>query len=48
MSLIIKTIKARKSPKYLIDGFPRGVDQAKLFEKKFKEIDYILNFDVPD
>ena len=24
------------------------MEQAKLFEKKFKEIDYILNFEVPD
>ncbi|KAL4450880.1 hypothetical protein ABPG74_011722 [Tetrahymena malaccensis] len=48
VALIIKAIKSRKSFRFLIDGFPRNVEQAKMFEMKFKEIDYILNFEVPD
>ncbi|EGR28678.1 hypothetical protein IMG5_170620 [Ichthyophthirius multifiliis] len=48
INLIIRTIKSRQSYKFLIDGFPRGIEQAKLFEKKYKEIDYILNVQVSD
>lgn len=32
----------------MIDGFPRGLNQAKLLESRFKEVDLILNFDVKE
>jgi len=30
--------------KYLIDGFPRNLDQALVLENNYRDIDYILNF----
>ena len=36
-----------KTGTYLIDGFPRAIDQATIFEKKVGEVHQILFYDVP-
>ena len=33
--------------KFLIDGFPREVDQAILLENKLFEIDFVLDYQCP-
>ena len=33
--------------KFLIDGFPRGIDQAILLENKMSEIDFVLDYRCP-
>ena len=38
---------ACSSGTFLIDGFPRAVDQATMFETKLKEVDKILFYNVP-
>ncbi|KRX00815.1 P-loop containing nucleoside triphosphate hydrolase [Pseudocohnilembus persalinus] len=43
VELLEKVIRDKKKQKYLIDGFPRNVEQAKLLEQKIKEIDMIIN-----
>lgn len=32
---------------YILDGFPRNLEQAKLFGEKMDEIDHIIEFDAP-
>lgn len=32
----------------MIDGFPRGLEQALRFEASFRPLDFIINFDVPE
>jgi len=41
-SLLVKTIFAKKSKKYLIDGFPRTLEQVIYFEKNIQECSCIL------
>ncbi|EGR27160.1 hypothetical protein IMG5_201010 [Ichthyophthirius multifiliis] len=48
VNLILMQIKSKKSLKYLIDGFPQGINQALIYERKFKEIEFILNLQVSD
>ena len=48
VELLLKAIKTRKAKRFLIDGFPRGIEQAYVREQRFKEIQCILNFDVPE
>lgn len=48
LELLVKAMFNRKSDRYLLDGFPRTVEQAQIFEKNIKEADSILFYDVPD
>ena len=48
VDLLMKTLKSLKAQRYLIDGFPRTLQQGLLLESRFREIDFILNFDVPE
>lgn len=47
VGLLLKAVRSRQSKRFLIDGFPRGVEQALYLESAFREIDFIVNFDVP-
>jgi len=47
VEILIKGLIANKSQNYLIDGFPRAVDQAKYFENNVCEVNQVLFFDVP-
>lgn len=42
LELLVKAMFNRKSDRYLLDGFPRTVEQAQIFEKNIKEADSIL------
>jgi adenylate kinase family enzyme len=44
---LMRTLRENKSDKYVIDGFPRAVDQAHYFEQSVCEIQQILHFDIP-
>jgi adenylate kinase family enzyme len=46
VGLLHNVIKSAKVQKFLIDGFPRNISQAKLLESKIKEIDLILDIHV--
>lgn len=48
VGLLKKKIRGAKSQKYLIDGFPRNIAQAKLLERELKEMDLILNLHVDE
>ena len=48
VGLLEKKIKYTKCQKYLIDGFPRNIEQAKLLERTIKEIDLILDIHVSE
>jgi len=48
VSLLVKTIFARKAKKYLIDGFPRTLDQVIYFEKNIKECSCIIYYEVSE
>lgn len=48
VSLLVKTIFAKKSKKYLIDGFPRTLEQVIYFEKNIQECSCILYYDVSE
>jgi adenylate kinase family enzyme len=43
INVLVKAIVSSKGNKFLIDGFPRAVDQALYLEKHIKEIKIILN-----
>jgi adenylate kinase family enzyme len=57
VGLLLKTIKSTRASvkssrynnlqRFLIDGFPRGLEQAFFLEQQFRELDFIINFDVP-
>lgn len=47
VKLLIKAMIATKSQNYLIDGFPRAVDQAIYFEQNVVETQQVLFYDVP-
>jgi UMP-CMP kinase len=48
VKILLKAIKAKNAKKYLIDGFPRNVEQALCYEKNYREIDLIINYQCPD
>lgn len=48
VGLLKKKINTAKAQKYLIDGFPRNISQAKLLERELKEMDLILNLHVDE
>lgn len=47
VEILINYLMGTSSSNYLIDGFPRAVDQAKLFESHGLTPDKILFYDVP-
>jgi adenylate kinase len=48
VSLLMKAIKRLNGTRYLIDGFPRGLDQAIFLEGMFEEIEFVLNLEASD
>lgn len=42
VEMLITVLNSAKSNKFLIDGFPRNIAQAKMFESMYKEIDLII------
>jgi len=46
--LLKDAIIAKPSSGYLIDGFPRAVNQAKYFEECICEVSTVLFYDVPE
>lgn len=44
-NIVKKEIRRKK--RYILDGYPRNVNQAHEFEK-FEKIDYVIDIDVPD
>lgn len=48
VTLLMKAIRSRQAKRFLVDGFPRGVEQALCLEKSFREIDFIVNLVVPE
>jgi adenylate kinase family enzyme len=47
VQLLINALIATPSKNYLIDGFPRAVDQAQYFEQNVMETQQVLFYDVP-
>lgn len=47
VQLLINALVATPSKNYLIDGFPRAIDQAQYFEQNVIEAQQILFYDVP-
>lgn len=47
VQILINALIATPSQNYLIDGFPRSVDQAIYFEKNVIEAFQVLFYDVP-
>ena len=45
VNVLIKHMLANKSKNYVIDGFPRAVDQAQYFEQNVTEIQTIINYE---
>lgn len=43
---MVKKLPASKN--FLIDGFPRALDQAEMFEKMVKPPEMVLAFDCPE
>lgn len=48
ISLLIRAIVTTKNSNFLIDGFPRSMEQALFFEKYIKEIKLVLNFEASE
>jgi len=48
VKILLKAIKAKNAKKYLVDGFPRNIEQALCYEKNYREIDLIINYQCPD
>ena len=48
ISLLVKSIASSSGNKFLIDGFPRSMEQALYLEKNIKEIKAILNIHASD
>eukprot|EP00825_Cyclidium_porcatum_P024772 TRINITY_DN2712_c0_g1_i1.p1 TRINITY_DN2712_c0_g1~~TRINITY_DN2712_c0_g1_i1.p1 ORF type:complete len:1021 (-),score=266.12 TRINITY_DN2712_c0_g1_i1:130-3192(-) len=46
LATLQKFIREKKQTKYLFSGFPRTIEQAKMFEQEIKEIDLIINLQV--
>lgn len=47
LDLLKNAIETTQSDKFLIDGFPRDLDQAYLFEKQVGKCSYVLYYDCP-
>ena len=47
VQILINALIATPSKTYLVDGFPRAIDQAIYFEKQVTEVHSILFYDVP-
>jgi len=47
LSLIKKAMKSAPVKKFLLDGFPRALDQAKAFASTIQKPDFVLFFDCP-
>lgn len=47
LDLLKKAIETSQSDKFLIDGFPREIEQAYLFEKQVGKCSYVLYYDCP-
>eukprot|EP00184_Porphyridium_aerugineum_P000650 CAMPEP_0184693334 /NCGR_PEP_ID=MMETSP0313-20130426/1577_1 /TAXON_ID=2792 /ORGANISM="Porphyridium aerugineum, Strain SAG 1380-2" /LENGTH=486 /DNA_ID=CAMNT_0027151387 /DNA_START=121 /DNA_END=1581 /DNA_ORIENTATION=- len=48
VQLLQKAIKKSTAKGVLVDGFPRKIDQAGMFEKAIKPAEFILFFDCPE
>lgn len=48
LEIMLKGMLEVPSKRYLIDGFPREVDQALFFESKILEFQNILYFNAPE
>eukprot|EP00276_Gloeochaete_wittrockiana_P020926 CAMPEP_0184350508 /NCGR_PEP_ID=MMETSP1089-20130417/38217_1 /TAXON_ID=38269 ORGANISM="Gloeochaete wittrockiana, Strain SAG46.84" /NCGR_SAMPLE_ID=MMETSP1089 /ASSEMBLY_ACC=CAM_ASM_000445 /LENGTH=194 /DNA_ID=CAMNT_0026683277 /DNA_START=14 /DNA_END=601 /DNA_ORIENTATION=- len=49
IGLLRKSIENHQgSKKFLIDGFPRNIDQGRIFEETVKPCDFVLFLDVPE
>lgn len=48
VGLLMKAVSSAPHARLLIDGFPRGMEQAIYLENHFREIDFIINFDCPE
>jgi len=47
VTLLTNALIATQSKNYLIDGFPRAVDQAQFFEQQVVETQQVLYYEVP-
>lgn len=48
VKLLRKAMQASSGDKFLIDGFPRAIDQAETFEQDVKPPALVLFFDCPE
>lgn len=48
VALLENAMKESGKSRFLIDGFPRKMDQADAFESKIVESDFVLYFECPD
>lgn len=48
VKLLRKAMQASSNDKFLIDGFPRAIDQAETFERDVKPPGLVLFFDCPE
>lgn len=48
VQVLINALIATPSKNYLIDGFPRAIDQAEEFEKTVAECQSVLYFNTPE
>ena len=48
VKLLRKAMQASSNDKFLIDGFPRAIDQAETFERDVKPPALVLFFDCPE
>ena len=46
--LLREAMQKSSNEKFLIDGFPRAIDQAETFEKNVKPPELVLFFDCPE
>ena len=46
--LLREAMQKSSNEKFLIDGFPRAIDQAETFEKDVKPPELVLFFDCPE
>merc|ERR1711871_130100 len=48
LKMMQKCMEASGNDKFVVDGFPRALDQATAWQKKFGEPNVALFFDAPD
>ena len=48
MALLHAAMKSSESKRFLVDGFPRKMDQALKFEEKVTKAKFVLFFDCPE